>query len=522
MTTRFPTATGVLVMTCLALGLGSCASYSPKNYVSHHMIPVTEDGKLDRFDFNEPLLPGNSAPMRGRDVDEHIQIILDAAVANAAARGVAPGDPIKLLVHIHGGRKPTSSSTEMIDRTLIAMQDDPTMQPKDQWYPIFYRWPSWDIGAAMRRVSSLRQGRRVGVWVSLVTTPFVLAQDIVTGVVRWPQSFVYQVFRDSAVANQVLTGKRLMPSWDHAHRIAKAMENGSVHPTFDVVEGSYKRSTWQHGVRLAAYFPTQVLKIPMQALVLEGLGQDAWDEMRRRVHSLVWLPATFERDRDGMNANDIVKAATETGANGALPALYHALENRNEDFTLFLVAHSMGATAMNEGMKTLRSVLKASAGSVEVERVLYMAPACSVGDAAESLVPLLSENSQTQFHLMTLHPVAEADEINLYDAVPRGSLLEWIDHYYTNPATHTERVFGKWSNAVPALNLFAEVRDQVHFKAFSVEPGSVPVAHGQFHSIPFWRSEAYSTTGPMNYPANWLEDTCATCIGGSGGKYLPW
>ncbi|MEM8710385.1 MAG: hypothetical protein AAGG01_05500 [Planctomycetota bacterium] len=205
-----------------------------------------------------------------------------------------------------------------------------------------------------------------------------------------------------------------------------------------------------------------------------------------------------------------------------MPALFQAMGRREETFELFLVAHSMGAIAFNEGMETLRSVMDESNGKVVVNRVVYMAPACSVGEAAESLVPLLKESETTQFYLLTLHPVAEADEINLYDAVPRGSLLEWIDHYYTNPATHTELVFGKWSNAVPALNLFAEVRRQVHFKAFSVGPDSVPVAHGQFHSIPFWRDEALSTTGEMNYPADWLEDVCSSCLEGGGSTYSPW
>ncbi|MEM8713672.1 MAG: hypothetical protein AAGG01_22250, partial [Planctomycetota bacterium] len=81
----------------LAILMSSCASYSPKNYLSQHMIPVTADGDLDRFGFSEPLLPGNAAPPRGRDVKEHIEIVLDAAVANAASRGVATGEPIRLL-----------------------------------------------------------------------------------------------------------------------------------------------------------------------------------------------------------------------------------------------------------------------------------------------------------------------------------------------------------------------------------------------------------------------------------------
>lgn len=127
-------------------------------------------------------------------------------------------------------------------------------------------------------------------------------------------------------------------------------------------------------------------------------------------------------------------------------------------------------------------------------------------------MPFLRASPETQFHLLALHPVAEADEINAFDAVPRGSLLEWIDNFYTNPATHSERVFGKWANAVPALNLFASVRDQVHFKAFDVEGDSFPQAHGQFHSIPFWSPDAYEVDGLGSFESDWLNKACQRCV----------
>ncbi len=515
-------ARNAVAVALAATGGVGCASYKPANYLSQHVVPIDADGELARFDFRDPLLKNQAKPPRGKTVDGHLDLVLEAAVKDARDRGVPDGDPIRVLVHVHGGRKPDSASIKNSDQILIAMQGDGTIQPKDRWYPIFFHWPSWDIGAATSRVTSLRQGRRVGWFVRITTTPFVLVQDVITGIVRLPQSFVYQLFRDVSVGYQVATGKRILPSWEHAHLIHEAMrEDGATDP-FDLFKGTYRRTKVQHGVRLAAYLPSQVIKIPLQAFILEGLGQDAWDEMRRRVQSLVWLPKTFEQDRGKLTSDQIRVATAKQAPNGALPALYRALNRREEKFELFLVSHSMGAIAMNEAMESLDKQIQDSNGRLTVERILYMAPACSVAHAAESLVPFLSRHDGTQFNLLTLHPVAEADEINLYDGVPRGSLLEWIDHYYTNPSTHTERVFGKWSNAVPALNLFAKVREQVHIKAFSVGPDSVPVAHGQFHDIPFWRQEAYATSGVENYDKDWLSEICATCTGPGKSHYKPW
>jgi hypothetical protein len=199
----------------------------------------------------------------------------------------------------------------------------------------------------------------------------------------------------------------------------------------------------------------------------------------------------------------------------------------------------MGSIAVNDSLRSLDDAIERSNGRLSVPRIVYMAPACSTIQAADALVPFLAHSARrvsaaaasksatpTQFHYLALHPVAEADETNVGDLVPRGSLLEWIDVYYTNPATVPERVFGKWTNAIPALPLFAPVAEQVHFKAFDVDGAAFPQKHGQFHKIPFWTREAYGTdSGVQSFEHDWLSRTCSDVLQDCERRpegYRPW
>jgi hypothetical protein len=134
-----------------------------------------------------------------------------------------------------------------------------------------------------------------------------------------------------------------------------------------------------------------------------------------------------------------------------------------------------------------------------VRNVVYMAPACSIAEAEEALVPFLRKNPEARFYLLTLHPIAEAEEVEGWDIPSRGSLLEWIDLWFDAPEHPLDRRLGKWINAVSALNVFYSVRTQVTIKAFSVEGDSKPQKHGQFNEGPFWQLKTWRHDGIEHY-----------------------
>jgi hypothetical protein len=135
-----------------------------------------------------------------------------------------------------------------------------------------------------------------------------------------------------------------------------------------------------------------------------------------------------------------------------------------------------------------------------VRNLVYMGAACSVKQAQAAVVPFLAANPQTEFFNLTLHPVAEADEIEGWDLPSRGSLLEWVDNWYTSPSHPVDRRLGKWVNAMESIHLFRDVRERVFVKGFGVEGDLLPQKHGDFGDCPFWKAEFRSVDGPTGYP----------------------
>ena len=206
------------------------------------------------------------------------------------------------------------------------------------------------------------------------------------------------------------------------------------------------------------------------------------------------------RDRPG-DAGELERALRQQ-ASGAFAVFLQELVShieKEEDtdksrtlcYQITLVGHSMGAIIINEVLRLFPWL--------PVARIVYMSPACSIEDAELSVVPFLRTHKTTKFHILTLHPQAEVDEINAWDMVPRGSLLEWIDNFYTRPQHHVQRRLGKWINLMQALHIFREVSDQLRVKAFGVDGWSLPQKHGQFNLCPFWKRDFWDPDGPMYY-----------------------
>lgn len=152
--------------------------------------------------------------------------------------------------------------------------------------------------------------------------------------------------------------------------------------------------------------------------------------------------------------------------------------------TLTLIGHSMGAIVLNRWLEHFPQL--------SYKALVYMAAACSIRDCASTVIPCLRENPHTQFYNLMLHPRAEQSEFHLADFTPRGSLLEWIDSYFSLPMTFDDRTAGKWENFLQATHLFDDVRNRVHLKGFGYGPRdrdekNHPTKHGEFTDCAFWQ-----------------------------------
>jgi hypothetical protein len=86
--------------------------------------------------------------------------------------------------------------------------------------------------------------------------------------------------------------------------------------------------------------------------------------------------------------------------------------------------------------------------------------------------------------------------------VPRGSLLIWLDSFFTRPVNLEDLRLGKWSTSISSAGIFpSDVSDCVHLTMFHVGNLRVPQKHGQFASTefltPFWRPEFWKPNASM-------------------------
>jgi hypothetical protein len=400
----------------------------------------------------------------------------------------------RILIHVHGGLN-THESTK---RNAINITNKILNESEDNlYYPIFVAWPSGGLSSYWEHLFILRQGRRsMGIGM-LLWLPY-LVTDLARGIVRAPISLTYQLMNDVVGALSAWFGWRILPSWKNADSLLNAANKySSAYPNgkYNIQLGKYQRTNWYKIKRFLIYIITFPVKLLTQILLLDAAAQGAWNVMLHRVRNLFRTPEEFDIRNIRDNEEEISKHLLSKPSGALvefLKGLTEHITNKNEvKYEVTLVGHSMGAIVINQSLRYLLPEV--------ISRIIYMAPACTIREASDAIVPFLQDKRSANFHVLTLHPSAEVEEMNGFDLIPRGSLLEWIDHWYTSPHSHTYRRLGKWVNMIQAIHLFEDVREQVTFKGFEVIEDKIPQKHGQFNDGPFWRQEFWDPQGPKSF-----------------------
>ena len=510
----------------LALLCASCTSLSPAAYtrLEDHVLSFDAFGHLVELESRSRMTADERQARYQRIFDKARQSCTSFCSASSSHEHVddSGGERVrKILLHVHGGMKSPKSTMKQVDRTLDALALDEARGSEDWHYPIFVQWPSGPFSTYRDHLVHIRQGRWTPVYGPL-TIPFVLPVDLARGLARFPRSAPYQYGLDLGVAGAVGSQKTYLTSWRNAEDIYAALRSEG---SFDVRRGEYRRGSLTQARRFVVYWLTQPVKLFVQTFVLDGMGQGAWDTMLWRTRSLFWRPETFavgEQESPCERSIDAhaMELALGEGPNGHLAEFLRTFrvwldEERaaGRRYEITLVGHSMGAIVLNDALSWGDDLGPDRGEPLDVSffdpedigNIVYMAPACSILDAAQAVVPFLRQNSELKFRVLTLHPIAEADEINGFDLPPRGSLLEWIDNWYTVPSSHADRRLGKWVNVLQALPMFAGVREQFSVKGFAVDEDTIPQKHGDFNRCPFWRETFWCTEGPYSYEADWAK-----------------
>ena len=140
---------------------------------------------------------------------------------------------------------------------------------------------------------------------------------------------------------------------------------------------------------------------------------------------------------------------------------------------------------------------------------------------AEKIIP----EKPIYFYNLSLHPHAEARGTEFSGAVPSGSLLEWIDSFYTTPSDILERTMGKWVNVMNSYWAFDEdlLVPDPETRKISKDEKLEPIMHFKRFNLqdtsPRWHSCLAKANGDFNYwEENYWKSTSDAGNGNDSGK----
>jgi hypothetical protein len=456
---------------------------------TNHVVLIDETGRL--------LHPDVAGFPKFEEQDD-AKGYIDGLVERAAA-----SDAGQILLFVHGGL--TSDGIKGFDANFEALTCA-------GYYPIYVVWPSglWDCYAEhLLRVREGELVRRVWGW---ATSPLVLVADIGRGITRAPIVWWSVLRNDLRSNNSAHLAQR--HTFEAARERYQAMRLSSTNRDKPIISiGSDRRTWWElawYSSRFAAMLPLKLATSP----IIDAAGKSAWDNMLRRTENA--FPSRLVSYTNAMaNRTALAPKAgvkRNSPANVGLPLLARALERQPNLPPITLVGHSMGTIILNRML---------DGETNNYPRVVFMAAACTIEQFRQTTgVYLNRANATTEFYNISLHPAAEAREVNYFDIPPRGSLLTWIDEFLSTPLNVSGRTLGKWDNLFTVDlqgryqidELITPVnRNRIFFKGFDCGYGSIAnrtrlqwnMESDTASGAPLaWNPESHSA---FNSPGSWNE-----------------
>jgi len=471
--------------------------------VRHHVVMFDGDG--------EPVDPAHNAlglVMPYDEIGNEFDVYLEQHVVHgledwAASR--ADDEPRRVVVFVHGGLNTQRGSVErarVLSDEILA----------DGAYPIFVNWQSSLWSSYRDHLLFIRRGNDFG-WLGATLAPFYLLADVGRMVVRAPIVTFEGLWR---------TAQYLVPNATPEQRVTRRAAQSLVtrhedrpdDPTaVDIYVGPDRSTaaeeTWK-ATKLLVTLPARLVTTPF----VDAMGTPAWTTMLRRIDLLV------EREEDSH------EGYTRHRHHSDLLDVFARLDafvaaRPDEAWEVDLIGHSMGTIVMN------RVLAHAAHGCVEVPRfrnLVYMAPACSLRDFEDTVLPYLEQRREQDLvargreadgevrpwidpscrvSILTLALAAEIEEENAPEAfglAPRGSLLLWIDDYFTQPGSEVDHTLGRFSDLIAFFHRVPEhLVAAFVIKAFDHGAGVADVApqkHGDFGAFPFWKRAFWEPAGP--------------------------
>lgn len=423
------------------------------------------------------------------------------------------GAKVKILVYFHGGLNTYMASDKRMEQQLKTIEAEKT----DWHYPIYVSWPSNVGGTILEHWFENREGRWTPWYKSgLVSSPFIIFEDLVGTVAEFPANLYYQftndkdrIFSDNRVVSSSIWHdafckfKRKQGALTANNNCDQFMQQQDDFNQFEVIttgglnnikinRSVYNRTGLQsltEGVRLTLLTPVRYL---IGSIWNGAIASHSWDMMKRRARNIVYPTGDFQERFHSKRF--LVKKPAGMHLGTFFQALFKLKsDNPDLDVELTLVGHSMGAIAINNLLNKYQNQWQSTP---VLSNIVYMAAAASIEDTL-SIVPDILRNCSRKipFYNLTLNRVAEVAETYYGGLLPSGSLLISIDKYHDAPEHHLKRTFGSEINIHSSLQVildaFKGIDSPIIFKAFNNENYEKPLRHADFNCLPYWKKDVW-------------------------------
>jgi hypothetical protein len=479
----------VRAATCALALIGACST--PVGPAEHLLLL---DGDGNPHDPRRPTSEFFSGQGYAAMSDADLTAYLDHLEKSIRTYVDTDDDHHRIVIFVNGGLDTMGTLAERAENDFRTICSD----PQGKAFPIFIGWDTGAVHSLGNHLFVVRRGFKQPLWLGLLTSPFVLAEDVLRGIIHVPQDICLDT-ETFWRGHYHYRPANVHASQQVSNALARDLACGHTQPergdVIQLEEDPDKPLPDSWPMLFVRYFVQIPLHIP-QNVLLDGLGTGAWDEMDRRARVL------FE----GVRSEDDGRVrSTSTTALGLLLARLAQLQYEcdrppsTRHLAIELVCHSMGTIVGNRMLRLATRVDADTQGPQAVpsfDHVVYMGAACSIGDYESAVFPYLEDVSHkdAEFYHVTLQERAECAESTGWGFVPYGSLLTWIDHYYAHTLTPTDRAAGRFTNLMTNYHRTPDrLRDRIHVKMFGLD-ATQPVhalVHGDFSGLPFWRPSVW-------------------------------
>lgn len=519
---RISTLTSLGAAVAISLGHSGCSTFPELK--TEHVVMVDGAGSLvdPRANIGEPedgqhlLFKPYKSLERSHDYFSQLFMSLEQTPIRTG------GTKKRILLYVHGGLNTAQASIKRV------VEYSPKILA-DGSYPIFVNWDSSLISSYRDYLLNLRQGVQIESFCyfsrihclftlgdlapGLMTAPWYLSLDLSRAVLRLPlivqrvfdglmTSHWRNEFRTNASASSHDNCKEdahvgMTPLADAL--LCEARSHTGNQTAYHFEQGVDRRTSLESAWKIArvyATFPVHVIS----GFVIDIAGTGSWSSMHRRTTMM------FYRDSD-LFSREPYRSPTG-GVAEFMKNLRQFLElhGGKDEWEVTLVGHSMGTIVAIEMVRQFGNPLEKSPGKPFFDNIVFMAAACSLRDYMDTIPRYLEEYNTTRMYHLLLHDQAEVTEQAVWGTALPGSLLVWLDGFFTQPNSPLDLVAGRYENLLRVLHFHKpNLRRRISVKVFNFGAETRrtnPQTHGDFGNFPFWKEEFWNASGadPFQLP----------------------